>query len=911
MPEKKPKLVVIDGNAIIHRAWHALPPTLRTAKGELVNAVYGFTSILLRVLKELKPTYVAVTFDAKGPTFRHTKFAAYKAQRVKKPDEFYAQFDRVREVVRAFNIPIFELSGYEADDLIGTIVTSKQAAAVHRIIVTGDMDTLQLVGPDVSVFALHQGITDAITYTPSGVRERFGIDPIQLIDFKALRGDPSDNIPGVKGIGEKTATDLLQRFGSLKDIYKNLKDERIPQRVRTLLKEHKAEAMQAKELVQIVHDAPIKFSLAACELADYTPSTVAQLFSELEFKSLMSRLPTPLPPSGASQGTLALGATPALRPRLNSAHYQLIDTEDKFSAFLKELQAQKLFAIDTETSSLDPLSAKLVGISISWQDGHAAFVLPKPEWLAALAPILANAKIGKVGHNIKFDLHSLTTAGLPVAGIAFDTMVASYLLNPGSRAHGLDVLAFAEFGAQMTPITDLIGKGAQQRSMADVPLDEVTPYACADADYTWRLLAVLRKDLESKQQIKLLETIELPLIPVLASMERAGVKLDTDFLAEMSTSVGAQIAQLETSIHRSAGGPFNINSPLQLKEVLFGKLAISAMGLGRTKTGISTAADELEKLADAHPIIGKIMEYRELTKLRSTYLDALPLQVASYDNRVHTSYSQTIAATGRLSSSDPNLQNIPIRTPLGGQIRKAFIAERGFAIVSADYNQIELRLIASLAQDPTMIDTFLRGEDVHTRTASELHDVPVEQVDKALRRTAKEVNFGIIYGMGSSGLAQRQHIPRDKARAFIDKYFALHPKIAEYLETTKQAALVHGFVETIFGRRRYLPEIAASAPQIRSAAERAAINHPVQGTAADLMKLAMIAVHAKLPDVSPKSRMIMQVHDELVFEVPTADVPKVASLVKQTMEDVHQLRVPILVHVGAGKNWGELKPVAA
>ncbi|TSC76535.1 MAG: DNA polymerase I [Parcubacteria group bacterium Gr01-1014_31] len=908
MSDRKDKLVIIDGNAIIHRAWHALPQTMRNSKGELVNAVFGFASILLKVIKDLKPRYLAVTMDAPGKNFRHHEFPEYKAQRVKKPQEFYDQFDRIRQVVAAFGLPLFEQPGLEADDLIGSLVANPAARGLERIVVTGDQDALQLVAPGVSVYALRQGIADTVTYDAAAVREKFGLNPEQLVDYKALRGDPSDNIPGVPGIGEKTATALLQQFGSLENLYQHVEDPAIPVRTRALLQEHREKALLAKRLCKITTDAPVKFHLNECEVGAYDPAAVIRLFSELEFKSLINRLPASKHVADA-QGALALGNAQNDAPTKLLPGYRLVDDANKLDDVLSHIRRAPLIAVDTETSSLDPLTADLVGISLAWAEGEAAFVLPKPELLAKLKPMLSDAGIPKTGHNLKFDLHSLETAGLPLSGIAFDSMIASYLLNPGSRQHGLDGLSFSEFGFQMTQITDLIGSGAKQRSMTEVPLDQVVPYACADADYSLRLFSRLHRELENKNQLGLLEKIELPLIQVLARMERHGIKLDTAFLKKMSTTVGKQLAKLESKIHDLAGVPFNIASPLQMKEVLFGKLKISTVGLGRTKTGISTAAGELEKLADQHQIIPLIMEYRELSKLQSTYLEALPQLVSPRDQRLHTSFNQTIAATGRLSSSDPNLQNIPIRTPLGSQIRKAFIAERGNVLLSADYNQIELRIIASLAQDPTMISAFTRGEDVHTRTAAEIHDVPVAQVTKELRRTAKEVNFGIIYGMGVVGLSQRQGITRDKAKTFIDTYFRLHPKIAAYLEDTKRLALEHGFVETIFGRRRYLPEIASSAPQIRSGAERAAINHPVQGTAADLMKLAMIAVHDRLPAVCPAARMLLQVHDELVFEVPASDAAALARFVKKTMEGVYQLRVPILVHVEVGKNWGDLKPV--
>ena len=910
MSPKKEKFIIIDGNALLHRAWHALPPTLQTKSGEVVNAIYGFTMILLKVLKDLKPNYLAVTFDLKGPTFRHLEYKEYKATRVKKPDELYAQIPRIKEVVSAFNIPIYEKQGFEADDVIATLVKNKKVEKLKSIIVTGDLDTLQLVNDNTEVYTMHKGLSDTLTYDISEVKKRFnGLTPEQMVDFKALRGDPSDNIPGVKGIGETGAINLLNEFSTLENLYQNLNSPKIPERYKKLLAEHKKEALLSKKLCQLIDKVPLNFEMSNAKVTNYDINVVLPLFQKLEFKSLINKLPKDLQTGEKlAQSSFEFNAANPKAVAGKKVHYQLIKNDKDFADFLTELKKQKIFAIDTETSGTNTFADELLGISFCWQGGMAYYLVTKAEWLKAIAPILADEKIKKIGHNIKFDLEVLQTAGLELRGIDFDTMVASYLINPGSRQHNLDGLVFTELGYQMQPITDLIGKSKNQISLKEVPLEKVAMYSCEDADFTWRLVKPLAKQLEEKNNLGLLQKIEVPLIPVLAEMEKNGVLIDLPFLKKMAGEGGKEINGLEHKIHHLAGSQFNVASPIQLKEILFDKLKISTQGLGHTKTGISTAAEELEKLQGKHKIIDLIIRYRELAKLKSTYLDALP-KLVDLNGRIHTSFNQTIAATGRLSSSEPNLQNIPIRAELGQKIRKAFIAPRGYQIVSADYSQIELRIIASLAKDEKMIAAFKKGEDIHTRTAAEIHEVSLDEVTKEMRYAAKAVNFGIIYGQGPVGLAASAGISRAKATDFIDRYFMVHRAIYQYLEQTKELAKKNGYVETWFGRRRYLPEINSTIQPVAAAAERAAINHPIQGTAADLIKLAMIKIYQDLPKICPKAKMLLQVHDELVFEVPINDVKKVAHFVQKQMENVYKLRAPVETHVAVGNNWGDLKAI--
>lgn len=933
MPSKKKTFVIIDGNALIHRSFHALPP-LTTKDGTQVNAAYGFTSVLLRMYRELKPDYWAATFDLAAPTFRHKAYDQYKATRVKAPQELYDQIPLVKQVVESFHIPIFEQAGFEADDLIGTLV--HKPADIDRVIVTGDNDTLQLIRPGVKVYTLRKGLGETALYDTAAVEERYGLHPDQLIDYKALRGDPSDNIPGVRGIGEKTAVILLQTFTTLDKLYRALdkNDPRlsvVSERVRVLLKDQKANAELSKDLATIRTNVPVEFSLEQCAIKNYDRNEVVRLFQKLEFTSLLGKLPG-IRPDEKSADTAKLDDTPWKRiqaafalpekapqskKQADAGTYTLVDTVEKLEHLIQELEKVTELSVDTETTGLDPHQAKLIGISLAWKPGKAYYVpvetqsgLRTSRAFSRLAEWLMDERLPKIGHNLKFDLAVLEHASLGLAPLSFDTMVAAYLRNPGTRRYGLDDLVFTELGHEMQPIEDLIGpNGKNQKSLADVPLEDVAWYSGEDADFTLRLKEKLAPELDRLNVRGLFETMEMPLIRVLADMEQAGVKIDPDLLSAMSKRMGKQLAKLEAQIVKLAGVEFNIQSPIQLKEVLFERLRLDTKGIGKTKTGLSTAASELDKLKDLHPIIPLIVEHRELAKLKSTYVDALPGLMNPDTGRVHTSFNQTVAATGRLSSSDPNLQNIPIRTELGNEIRKAFVAERGYRLVSVDYSQIELRVIASIANDPAMIKTFRDNIDIHTRTASAIHDAPIDRVTKELRRTAKAVNFGVLYGLGSVGLAEQQHISRDKAKEFITKYFEAYPSVRAWIDNTKIQAKSQGFVETLFGRRRYLPEINSPNRMLASQAERVAVNMPIQGTAADLMKLAMLKVAEALPKRFPKARMLLQVHDELVLEAPLAEAEAVGEFVVNLMVNIAKLRVPIEAEAEIGLNWGELKPI--
>ncbi len=946
---KKQKLVIIDCNALIHRAWHALPP-LADKNGQLTNAVYGFTLIFIKALKDLKPDYLAATFDLKGKTFRHEQYQQYKATRVKQPDEFYDQIPIVKEVLRAFNVPIFERQGYEADDVIGTIANLKTVDRpdIETIIVTGDQDCLQLVDFNTKVLSPHKGFSETILYGEAEVKEKFGgLVPKQLIDYKGLRGDASDNIPGVKGIGEKGAIDLLTNFHSLDGIYKNIKSEKIKDRTRELLTEQKDQAYMSKKLATIVTNVPIDFKLEKTRFHGYDQNAVIDIFQRLNFKSLMRQLST-LSQAGIEVKTGQGGLfdkkpeekTSTLKKetkdnkkekeirlpnkRVGRQDYRLINDEEALKKFITELKKQTEFCFDTETTSLNPFEARLLGISFCWKAGEACYVTePMIKKIKDdLARIFTNKKIKKIGHNLKYDIEIIsqyffsedlktkhTLSLRQVENIYFDTMVASYLLNPGSRQHSLDTISFVELGYQMQSIEELIGKGKEQINMSEVPVEKVSWYSCEDADICFRLYQKFAPELEQQNIFGLFGNLEMPLVQVLADIERNGVKINSKFLTNLSKDLGKKIGGLEKKIYKLAGKEFNVASPKQLKEVLFDKMKISTAGLGKTKTGISTGASELEKLKGEHEIIDLILEFRELSKLKNTYLDALPLLVDKDDGRVHTSFNQTVTATGRLSSSEPNLQNIPIRSELGAQIRTAFIAEPGYKIVKADYSQIELRIVASLADDETMLKIFRSGGDIHTQTAAIINNVKPGEVTKEMRRKAKEVNFGVLYGMGAWGLASRTGISNAEAHDFINKYFKAFKKVKKYLDETVEIARDKGYVETLLGRRRYLPEINSSMNQVRAGAERMALNHPIQGTAADLIKLAMIEINKKLAEISPRSRMILQVHDELVFEVPEHEIKKVGEFVKDKMCSVLKLKAPIEAEVSAGDNWGETKEI--
>ncbi len=897
---KKKKLVLVDTPAIIHRAFHALPH-LSTKQGKPVNAVYGFCMIFLNMLKELKPNLVATTFDYPKPTFRHKMYKEYKGKRVKAPQELYDQIPKIKEIIRALNIPIFEKPGFEADDLIGAIDKKAKDQVDEIIIVTGDLDTLQLVDKKTKVYTMKRGLTDTVIYDQAAVKNRYGLKPEQLLDFKGLRGDPSDNIPGILGIGEKTAADLILKYGSIKGIYKNL--DKLTPRLQELLKGKKDKAELAKELVTIKTDLPIKFKLQKCALDDFDRTKVVKIFQELEFKSLLPKLPTP-----------AETAQKSLFARKIEGDYQLIKSSEQLEKLIDQLEKSKGFVVDIETDQLDAVTGKLIGLSFSYKPRQAFYLSfsndKKAEsQLQKLKPVLENPKIPKYGHNLKYDYMILKGYGVELAPIAFDTMIASYLLNSQTRAHKLDQVAFVELGHEMIPIEELIGSGKKQKLLSQAPIEKVAQYSCEDSDISLRLVKRFAPRIKKQKFNQLFYKIEMPLVKVLADMELVGIKLDSLYLAKLSKKVNQKISRLKQKILGLAGCEFNISSTQQLSKILFEKLKISTDGIKRTKTGHSTAASELEKLKGKHKIIDLIREYRELTKLKNTYLDALPRLVNPKTGRLHTSFNQTITATGRLSSSNPNLQNIPARTELGEEIRKSFVVDSGCSLISADYSQIELRIAASLAKDKKMIQAFENDEDIHAATAAEIFGVADTKVTPQMRRVAKTVNFGVLYGMSPYGLAQSLDIKQEKAGLFIKKYFSVYSGVRDYIADIIAETRKSGYVETLSGRRRYLPEINSGMPQVRRAAERMAINMPAQGTAAEIMKLAMIAVADYLEKTKAKDQLLLQVHDELVFEVPKADVKKTAAKIKNIMEEVFELAVSLKVDIKVGKNWKEMEKI--
>ena len=895
MTQEKPLLLLFDGNALVHRAFHAIPPLTITKTGEPVNAVYGFVLMLLKVLNDLRPTHYAVAFDYPAPTFRHLEFREYKAQRPPTPEELRGQFRRVRELVDAFGIPAYEVEGYEADDILGTICRQASGGGIDTVIVTGDADTLQLVSPMVKVLIPRPGrpFSDTIIYDEDAVRQRYGIEPLQICDLKGLKGDASDNIPGVPGVGEKTAAKLIQGFGGVDVVYEHI-DEVTPERLQDVLRRNEGLARLSRELATIVTDVPITLDLERCLVGGYDRARVMELFRELEFVSLIGKLPE-------GEGM----------PRKACRDYRIIDTEEALDELMSELYRAGSFAIDTETTSVDAMRAGLVGISLSASPGKGFYIpvghrmgrqLPMDMVIERLRPLLEDQGISKVAHNANYDMTVLSGYGVELGNLNFDTMIAAHLL--GEKSLGLKALAFSRLGVEMTPINALIGSGAKQVLMSDVDIASVSDYSCADSDMTGRLRGVFEPEIREKGLGKLFSEVEMPLVEVLVRMQRNGVALDTASLEEMSCVLGKRMTELEWEIYRDVGHEFNINSPQQLGAVLFGELGLPRAK--KTKSGYSTDAAVLEGLKGAHPVIGPLLEYRQLMKVKSTYVDALRDLINPVTGRVHTSFNQTATVTGRLSSSEPNLQNIPIRGELGKQVRKAFVAGERGVLLSADYSQIELRVMAHLSQDARLLSAFSRDEDIHASTASEVFGVAKEEVTAEMRRVAKTVNFGVIYGMSDYGLERATELSREEAAGFIRDYFERYPKVKDYIEATKQQAREQGYVQTILGRRRYIPEINSPNRQVREAAERMAINMPVQGTAADIIKLAMIRLKGRMDGLGLRSRMILQVHDELLFDVPEDELDVMKGLVEEIMPKAMSLSVPLKVDVKIGRNWGEM-----
>ncbi|HNP87471.1 MAG TPA: DNA polymerase I [Kouleothrix sp.] len=966
MPSQRPLLALIDGHALAFRAFHALAKVgLRASNGEPTYAVYGFISIILNAIHEYHPKYVAVSFDV-GRTFRDDMYAEYKAGRAETPEEFHQQLDRIKQLLAAFNIPIYTKDGYEADDVIGTLARQAAQQQVNTMILTGDTDTLQLVDDYVSVLLANPYVQkgkNTMLYEESQVLERYsGLKPVQLADLRGLKGDTSDNIPGVKGIGEAGAIALLKQFGTVENLYDHL--DEVPNRYKKALDGQRDPALFSKRLATIVCDVPVTLDLGHAELRDYDRTKVIALFQELEFgASLVKRLPAtgggvelaelpettasprqsdmfaapaPAAPVGDGPQQLAMFDLPAApsrpaplaSPPLASNHiplgqYQAVCTEAQLTEVVTALHSCTGFAFDTETLGTRALQDDIVGVSVAVNPGHAWYLpfghrqgeqLPRETVLGALRPFFADAQLPKYGHNAKFDIEVLEQAGVPVAGVTFDTMLAAALLN---KRRGLKELAFYELGLPepMTDIEELIGKrGKHQLQFADVPLEAATPYAAADADMTLRLAQALGPQLAEQPKVaEIFQKLEMPLIPVLARMEQAGIGLDVPFMRELGKRMGDDLAQLEDQIYAFNDGiKFNINSGDQLSDLLFKKLQLPTAGLERTKTGrYSLTAGVLETLAAKtdNPAIQLILRYRQLTKLKSTYVDALPELVNPATGRVHTTYSQLGAATGRLSSNDPNLQNIPTRTDDGREIRRGFVAAPGHMFIAADYSQVELRVLAHITQDPNLVQAFKEDQDIHAATAAQLFGVPIEQVNKNQRRIAKMTVFGVIYGISAFGLAARTDLSRTEAQQLIDALFARFPGLRDYIDSTLEEGRREGFVRSLFGRRRYMPDLKVSGPR-RQAAEREAINAPIQATAADIMKIAMIRVDEALRQRQLATRMLLQVHDELIFEAPAGEVDTVVALVCEQMEHAYQFKqVPLKVDLEVGPNWEEMQEV--
>ncbi|MHB0856331.1 MAG: DNA polymerase I [Anaerolineae bacterium] len=917
MSDKK-RLMLIDGHALAFRAYHAIPP-LTSPSGEPTNAVFGFVSMLLKAIDDLKPDYVIAAFDV-GRTFRHEEFADYKGTRATTPDDLCAQFDRVQEMVRALAIPICTQQGYEADDVLGTLATQASRQGLETIIVTGDSDTFQLVADDVKVLTPRRSLGETALYDPAAVRERYGLEPNQLIDLKALVGDTSDNIPGVRGVGAKTATALLQEYGTLEAIYEHL-DQVRPERYRAALEAGHDAALMSKHLVTIVRDLVVELDLQH-KWGDFDREQVMGLLRELGFGALAERIPRTGPAGPAAQLGLFDTETAAEAPAAcTQGDYCVIDTEEALDELVARLRVGSGFAVDTETDQTDAMRARLVGVSLSDAEAIGYYIpvghdrrlnvgrqLTLETVRDRLGPVLADPALPKVCHNAKFDLVVLARHGLPVAGLTFDTMLAAWLLEPSGRGIGLKNQVWQRLGIEMVPIEDIIGKGRSQTTMDLVAVSKVAPYASADADMTGRLAAILRPELVARDQWDLFADLEMPLVPVLMGMEMYGMRVDRAYLETMSGEMAQRLADLQAQIWESCGRTFNINSTKQLAEVLFEVLKLPVVR--RTQTGYSTDVAVLEELRDKHPVVALILEHRQLEKLKGTYVDALPALIHPQTGRVHTSFNQTGTSTGRLSSSDPNLQNIPVRTELGRLVRAAFVADEGSVLLGCDYSQVELRLLAHFTGDPELTGAFMRDEDVHASAAAALLGVPLEQVTKTQRDLAKTINFGILYGMSDYGLSARTELSVAQARQFIDAYFLRFGNVKAYLEGTLRQASERGYVETVLGRRRYFPELQAHTrvnANLRRAAERQAINAPIQGSAADIIKLAMIHLDRRLRESDLRARMVLQVHDELVLEVPEDEVEDAIALVTETMENAYKLDVPLKVDAAVGKNWMEMK----
>jgi DNA polymerase-1 len=926
-----PTLYLIDGHALAYRMYFALTAggssqRWLTSTGEPTAGIYGFARELLRILEQEKPDYLAVAFDT-GKTFRDKIFPEYKATRAKMPEDLRPQIERIRQMVDTFNIPRLEMEGYEADDVLGSAAgwAAKQGLGVK--IITGDRDLLQLVNDRTIVYLAGD---DKNFITPQDVLDKLHVRPDQVVDYKALVGDKSDNIPGVAGVGEKTTENLLAKYGTLDNIYSHLNE--IEPRWRNKLEAGKDSAYMSYKLAAIRTDLPVTIDLEQARTEVFEPEKVEALFRELEFRSLVDKLKkiTGAPPevtAGTQQMSLfgeatapAAGPAKESLPREKKLKVNVVDSVAGLAVLTEALSKASVISFDTETTSTDEMTASLVGISLAAKAGEGYYIpvghnagkqLPLENVLAALRRPMTDAHIPKIGHHLKYDFIMLARSGLRVEPLGFDTMVAEWVIDPSSRHLGLKNMSDVRLGESMTHIEELIGKGKNQRSMAEVGISEAAPYAAADAETTLRLRPILEKELKRFPKLwDLFVNIEMPLIPVLADMEMAGIALDKDFFTKFSKELSGRITKLEDQVHEAVGKPFNLNSTQQLSEVLFGVLKLSPPDKGRkTASGhYSTAAGVLDELSGQHPVVDMILEYRELTKLKSTYVDALPLQIHPEDGRVHTSFSQTTAVTGRLSSSDPNLQNIPTRTDLGRRVRRGFLAGPGNVLVSLDYSQIELRIVAHMAGDEAMLNAFRAGQDIHATTAAAIYGVPLEKVTKEMRRHSKAINFGLIYGMSAFGLTRTTELTLAESQDFVEAYFTQFPGVKKYLDGIRKEATQNGYVETMLGRRRYFPNLKSSVNQVvRAREEREAINAPIQGTAADIMKIAMIRIPPSLAKAGLHGKMLLQVHDELVVECPHSELNELVRVVRNIMENAYKLDIPLTTEARWGMNWDELK----
>lgn len=930
-----PTLYLIDGHALAYRTYYALtrgmPSRFTTRSGEPTAGIYGFASVLLRILAQERPEYMAVAFDT-GKTFRDEIFPEYKATRKKMPEDLRPQIERIRQLVDTFNIPRLEVDGYEADDVLGSVAKNLVDRGLGVKIFTGDRDLLQLVDERIIVNLPGKSLSDARDYKYDDVREYMGVSPDQIVDYKALAGDKSDNIPGITGIGVKTATSLLKSYGDLDKVYDHLDD--VTKGVRKKLIAGRESAYLSKKLAAIVTDLKVPINLDQARTDSFKLPKVESLFRELEFRQLMTRLNEvaeiygkDVRENGQQLSLFSKGGSSDKAVSTDNKIFKptkIVDTPESLQELIHQIKSTDIIAIDTETTSTDQMSADLVGISFAVDKEHIYYIplghrsnenkqLPLRLVLDELRSPLVDQNIAKVGHNIKYDYVVLARHGLRVTPLSFDTMIAEWLINPNSRNLGLKNLAWVRLGYKMINIEELIGKGKKQISMADVDIQKTAEYAGLDAAVLLQLMPLLKKDMETCKAIDLFYDLEMPLIMVLAEMEMAGIALDTEFLQKMSQELNTRVLDIEEDVHELAGKSFNLNSPQQLSKVLFDKLEIPPPHqTRRTASGYySTAAKVLEELRGDYDVVNLILKYRELTKLKSTYLDALPLQVNPETKRVHTSYNQTGSVTGRIASSNPNLQNIPIRTEVGRKVRQAFVANPGNVLISVDYSQVELRIVAHLAKDKALTDAFLAGQDIHATTAAAIYDIPLEEVTKEQRRHSKAINFGLIYGMTPYGLTRSTDLTLAEAENFVKAYFKRFPRVKEYLDSVRKRASRKGYVETLLGRRRYFPGLTEGSQLNRNARnreEREAINAPVQGTAADIIKIAMLKISEELRDSGFSARMLLQVHDELVLECPENKKSATVRLVSKIMENCFKLDVPLSTDARCGNNWDQLKP---